>query len=209
MNIVLLLAERTQSAVRLVMGIGRSEHGGIFVEVIGVDAIVTISSILFVASWIRRSIRHLSRDVLDACNSAKLSSPVNVRQTALGFRAGTCVSIIWAFSDMTLCAASTLFAIAERCKIATYVRTRVDLHVGIAAVGIRAISAQEMDACRGSIGCRVMGKIATQSYRARVSKILLANGDFVDIVRILATAPVRTRTCACVSCSLTRYEPAQ
>jgi hypothetical protein len=180
-NEILLLAEGAHvGGVRRSPGTCRRQHGNIFGEVIGVDIIFII---LLVAIRFRGAIGWLRGFVLDAGNLAQLASPVNVRQMTLFRGARTCVSIIWAFTLMAIRASSTLFAIPESRIIATYVGCWVHFHMGVAAVGLCAVSTQEVNACWSAVRGRVMGKIAACTSEAlALLKILLADGDFVEIM---------------------------
>jgi hypothetical protein len=193
-DIVFLLGERVERTALVGVGIGSKDHINVL-NVIGVDAIGVVIFVLFVATRSRRATGTLSWNILDAREFAKHSSMINVRKITLLIGTCTCVSIIRAFSYMTLSAASTLLAEAESRKIATHVGIFVDVHVGIAALGIRTVATQEMDARRGATGARIMRKVATSS--SRTGSLLekhFANGDFARIVGVFALISVHART---------------
>jgi len=118
-----------------------------------------------------------------------------VRQTALFVAANTFVSIVRALMNVTLCACSAFRTKAKKGKCSTDWCAWIGPDMGISAVGIGAITTQEMQASWHSFGDSIMGEITVGPCLtlACEQKISADRHPFM-IMLITAERPFQTST---------------
>lgn len=96
---------------------------------------------------------------------------------------------------MTMGACCTLFAISQECKVLANRCRKIDLNMGIAAIRLGAIIAEEMKTRRDAMRGWFMRKIAVLTGGAfTMPQVFLADCKLVDVVLEFASVAAGARS---------------
>ena len=96
-------------------------------------------------------------------NFAKLTGSVNMWQTASGVSTRAFQGIVGTLKFMTFNTARAFLAIADIGECRANGCIRVDVHMGVAALGIRTVATYEMNASGDTMRSGLMRKIARKA----------------------------------------------
>lgn len=176
----------------------RVRYGMVFVEVVRVDIVTVISTELVVTRYIRRC-SFIQFVVLNGSSLSKLTCSMYVWQTTILLAAEALVSKIRALIDMTFFARSAFGAVAESGECSANGCAWVCPNMGVTALGVGTVPAQEMQTSWNSFCGGIMGKVTVKTCLtlACLQKIT-ADGNLIGVVLI----STRRTFGACAYCKI-------